>query len=551
MNGKLTFQGLYDQTKSNSSNEGGQQFIVKDIYTLSNTSTNKTASSGLQTDKNMGVSGAANVDYKDRYILEGALRYDGSSRFGPGNRWAPFGRVSAVWRVSQEPFWNVSAISDFRLRASRGSAGNPPSFSAQFETYSCSTSGCTLGQAGNPNLKPETTTETELGADFTLWNRLGVELTHVDGSTANQILNVPTPATLGFTTQWQNAGTLANHTWELGLNMPVVSKRDFNWNMRGTWDRTRTYITQLFMPEYFTSGATTQGTGSFFKITADPTKVDGVPQNRFGNLWGRKFYKTCSDLPASVQTSCGDGKDYQVNDEGYVVWVGAGHTWKEGITSNLWQTKLSAANSPWNYPLFYGMPIIDRPLKGQVGEGVGTNHILGNTLPDFRLTYGNNVQYKKLTLYALLDGTFGHSINNQGEGWGLLDMSSSHFDQAGKSVETAKPVGYGWRAGAPEGAGIGGFYDLLGPNNYNVEKGSYAKLREVSATYRVGNVPMIGGDWTVGVIARNLKTWSNYSGMDPEVGVSGGQASSGLINQTDAFGFPPLRTFTFSLSTRY
>src|SRR5207237_8534850 len=126
----------------------------------------------------------------------------------------------------------------------------------------------------------------------------------------------------------------------------------------------------------------------------------------------------------------GDNKNDQANDVGYLVWVGAGHTWKEGITSNLWQTKLPAAMSPWNYVLQYGHPIIDRPLAGKVGEGTGSLHILGNSLPDFRITYGNNLQYKKLTLYALLDGTFGHSINNQGEGWGLLDMSSAYFDQA-------------------------------------------------------------------------------------------------------------------------
>src|SRR5207253_285043 len=114
LNGKLTFQGLFDEFKQQSNSGSGQVFIVKDIYTLSNTSTNKTASSAVQIDKNMGVSGATNLDYKDRYILEGALRYDGSSRFGPGNRWAPFGRLSGVWRVSQEPFWNVPNVSDFR-----------------------------------------------------------------------------------------------------------------------------------------------------------------------------------------------------------------------------------------------------------------------------------------------------------------------------------------------------------------------------------------------------------------------------------------------------
>jgi hypothetical protein len=120
-----------------------------------------------------------------------------------------------------------------------------------------------------------------------------------------------------------------------------------------------------------------------------------------------------------------------------------------------------------------------------------------------------------------------------------------------KTVDEAKPIGYGWRVGGPEGAGTGGFYDLLGPNNYSTDKSSYTKLREVSLNYRVGRIAAIGGDWTVGLIGRNLYTWTKYSGIDPEVGVTGGQASSGLINATDSGAYPTLRTFTFSFSTRY
>jgi hypothetical protein len=512
----------------------------------------------------VGVVGGANFDIKGKYILDGTYRYDGSSLFGSGNRWAPFHRLSGVWRISEEPWFKIPKVSDVRLRASIGTAGNTPSFTAQYETYSCSNSGCSLGQAGNSKLKPETTTEVETGVDLTLWDRLGLEITNANSSTKNQILNVPTPVSLGFANQWQNAGTLANHTWEVSASLPVITKRDMQWSMRASWDRTRTYITQLFIPEYFSSGGTGQGTGSFFLMTADRnTPCEGAsprvttcgardhqPANRYGNIWGREFYQGCGEMPASLQASCGEGKDYQVDNNGWVVWVGAGNSYKDGITKNLWQTKLPAANSPYNYPLYFGMPIVDRPLKGQTGEGTGLNHILGNTLPNYRLSYNTTFTYKRVTFYGLIDGTFGHYINNQGEGWGLLDYNSSYFDQAHQTVENAKPLGYGWRVGGSEGVGVGGFYDILGPNTYNVEDGSYAKLREMSVTYKVGPIGGVG-DWTLGVVGRNLKTWTNYSGYDPEVGVEGGQAGSGLINQVDAFNFPTLRTFTFSISTRF
>jgi hypothetical protein len=251
-----------------------------------------------------------------------------------------------------------------------------------------------------------------------------------------------------------------------------------------------------------------------------------------------------------VQANCGDGKMFQANDQGWVVYVGAGNSWKDGITKNLWQTKLPTADSPWNVPIYFGMPIIDRPLRGENGETVGKNHILGNALPSYRISYNSTLTYKRLTVYALFDGTFGHRIDNVNLGWGVFDFQSNYFDQQGRSVETATPVGYGWRVGSPEGAGIGGFYDRLGPNNWNVQPGSYMKLREMSVSYKVGSIAGVG-DWTFGLIGRNLHTWTNYGGPDPELGAGGGDSNNAFVNQVDAFNFPPTRSFTFSLTTRF
>jgi TonB-linked SusC/RagA family outer membrane protein len=563
LNARLSFRGLYEENRLNLNADSGQVFLVADVYTTTNVSQNKNAISNSETVRNTGVFAGLDLDFKDRYILGGTFRYDGSSLFGPGNRWAPFGRISGVWRVSAEPFWNVPYVNELRLRASRGTAGNRPRFNAQYETYTVTSTGINLNQAGNSQLKPETTTETEVGTDITLFNRLGAELTYAHGVTRDQILLVNTPAALGFSRQWQNAGTLLNKTWELALNLPVLNRRDLSWTMRGTFDRTRTFITELFAPEFVLDANTAQGTGSFFRVSASRDKSNGFPINRFGNIWGRKFYKKCSDLPASLQGQCGDGRAFQSNDQGWLVWVGDGNSWRDGITKNLWGTQLSSAQSPWNFPLQWGHPIVDRPLRGQPGEGVGIQQILGNVFPDFRFGFSNNVTYRRFNLYALVDATIGHDIYNQGEGWGLLDFTSSYFDQGGKSVEAAKPIGYGWRAGGTEGVGTGGFYDQLGPNNYVVEDGSFAKLREVSLSYSLGRVRG-WGDWTVGVVGRNLFTVTNYTGLDPEVGCGSTLASacggggsttqgtgSGLVNQVDAFGFPTLRTFTLSLTTRF
>ena len=178
---------------------------------------------------------------------------------------------------------------------------------------------------------------------------------------------------------------------------------------------------------------------------------------------------------------------------------------------------------------------------GEPGEGIGMQPHPRQRAARLPLDVGNNTSRTSGSpSYALLDGTFGHYINNQGEGWGLLDFSSSYFDQGEQTVETAKPVGYGWRVGGSRGQPAhGGFYDILGPNNYNVEKGSYAKIREVSLTYRVGRVRGIGGDWTVGLVGRNLYTFTNYTRLrSGSRRATAAQRGLGLINQTDAFGYP-------------
>src|SRR5258708_35705563 len=119
------------------------------------------------------------------------------------------------------------------------------------------------------------------------------------------------------------------------------------------------------------------------------------------------------------------------------------------------------------------MPIIDRRLGGEAGESFGINQIIGHALPDFRLSYSNNITYKRLSLYALVDGTYGQSLYNQSEGWGLLDFASNRFDGRDLTVETAKPVGYEWRGGPSESTGIGGFCDDPRPDHYRAPAAAF------------------------------------------------------------------------------
>jgi hypothetical protein len=97
---------------------------------------------------------------------------------------------------------------------------------------------------------------------------------------------------------------------------------------------------------------------------------------------------------------------------------------------------------------------------------------------------------------------------------------------------------------------VGGFYDVLQPNSYNVEDASYVKLRELSVNYNVG--ALFGtGDWKVGVVGRNLKTWSNFRGFDPEGGTSSGPLNSAVLSSSTTYDYPKMRQFTVQLSTSF
>jgi hypothetical protein len=131
LTGKFRVAGNYDQEKFITSAGSGQIFNVKEIYNLGNLTANQNISSSSQIIKNSGVSAAGTLDYKDRYVLDGSFRKDGSSLFGPGHRWANFNRIAGVWVVNRDPFWNVGFMEELRLRASSGTAGSTPRFYAQ------------------------------------------------------------------------------------------------------------------------------------------------------------------------------------------------------------------------------------------------------------------------------------------------------------------------------------------------------------------------------------------------------------------------------------
>jgi hypothetical protein len=330
--------------------------------------------------------------------------------------------------------------------------------------------------------------------------------------------------------------------------VPLVEKRDFTWTARLNYDRTTSVITRLDVNPYFVTAAGQQGSESMFQVKQGEV---------YGTIYGRRFITECAQFPVAYQSRCGSGLEWQKNDEGYIVWVGTGNKQSEGITRNLWmsqtQTVGTCNDSPWgcttNVYNSWGMPII---LRDTAAASFGTATLTknGSALPDYRWSLGQNFQYKKLSVYALFDAVKGNNIWNEERQWSYGDLMHADVDQFNKTIETAKPIGYYWRNNTENTAGIGGLYDILGPSSRTVEDASYIKLREVSVGYRFGKIAG-RGDWTLSLVGRNLKTWTNYNGFDPEVGLSGDTNGSGALNAIDAYTFPNLRTFTLTLTTSF
>jgi TonB-linked SusC/RagA family outer membrane protein len=520
---------------------GGDALIVSGIETADAATTNFTVASGMQQIRDMGFFTGLDLEYKDRYILGGLVRRDGSSLFGAGNRWQTFGRVSGAWIVSREPWWPADAVSLFKLRASNGSTGQRPRFSAQYETFTIGTGG-TLNPntTGNKNLKPEINRETELGTDLELFNRVGLNVSYAKAVIDGQILPVKPPTATGFQFQWQNAGEITNKTWEATLSVPIISRQDLSWTSRLIYDRTRSRITRLDVPE-FIGTITAANSFDIFKFRNG---------EEIGTMYGFDFVKQCSQLPAPFSSDCGGPNSaFRANEQGYIVWVGAGNQLSEGVTRNLWRSQLPLGAGPWGNATNWGMPITLRD---------STNNIafvpLGNGLPKYHWGLSQNIDYKRISVYGLLDSYRGQKLWNIGYHWSLGDFQSKEIDQNGKSVETAKPIGYYWRRGpsvSPGGnAGVGGFYDALNPSSFSIEDASYVKLRELTVSYRVGSIGGTG-DWKVGFVGRNLKTWTKFRGFDPEAGNSTGPFNSSALTPVAGFRFPNLRTYTVQLSSSF
>lgn len=213
-------------------------------YTNFATQTLESGSTGTTSEtRNVLISyfGRVQYDYKEKYLISASVRRDGSSVFGPNNRWGNFPSVSLGWRVSDEGFFknNISFINDLKLRASYGLSGNNSIGDYTYRStlggsnYSFGgtlTQGRAIATIPNPDLKWEKNISNNYGIDLAFFNsRILTSFDYYTKKSSDLLMNLPVPATTGFSTYWTNIGEIQSKGWELEISTRNTTGA-FEWN---------------------------------------------------------------------------------------------------------------------------------------------------------------------------------------------------------------------------------------------------------------------------------------------------------------------------------
>lgn len=267
--------------------------------------------------------GRANYNYKEKYILELAGRYDGSSRFSEKNRFAFFPSFSAAWRLSEEDFWgNLSnTINEAKLRVSWGESGNQsiglfqffPAFNPSSYSFNGQVAqGFAETQLINPNLTWETIEQFNVAIETNFWNnRFGVTLEYYDKLTDGILLTLPIDPLIGLNPSAQNAGIISNKGWESTLSLRGGNKFKYDIGFNYTYNAN-------VVEDLAETGPIISGGGENRITIID----EGLS---IGSLYGYRtdgFFQSANEIAGTPtlqsNTQPGDVKYIDLNDDGII-----------------------------------------------------------------------------------------------------------------------------------------------------------------------------------------------------------------------------------------
>jgi TonB-linked SusC/RagA family outer membrane protein len=475
---------------------------------------NRTIASGTSEIRTQSGYTALGLDYNSKYVLDVLGRREGSSLFGPEERWKNYYRVAGSYIVSSEEWFQrlpafLTNFSTVKGRYSVGTAGNRPNFADQYPVLAARTQGLIRDDLGNPFITPEVKTEQEAGLDLIYKQRLSLILNWSRATVSNTLVQVAVPSATGFNTATQNVGKSRGETWESTLEGAWINRRNLRWSTNLVLDRSTERQIEYNRPCY---------------IDNSRWRCDNVP---LSTIWGSKHAHDLADLPQDATTQ-GVASEFQVNDEGYLVWVGSGNTWADGMRKNLWGTSkvINGVTYRWGEPFVRPIPV-----------GSPEVELIGDGQPKLNFGFGNTVTYKGVRFYGLFRGRIHGDIYNNLRQTLTASNDWYEMDQTGRPDSLKKTANYYARGIADNN------------NDFNdafVEDGTYLKFSEFNIDYTFQNanrfVRRLGAQRVnIALIGRDLATWSKFKGLDPENGTIFGNTS--IVDAA----YPVSRNFTLSL----
>jgi TonB-dependent starch-binding outer membrane protein SusC len=447
----------------------------------------------------------ANYSYLDKYLVTFTGRADGSSRFGPENKFGYFPSGALAWRLSREKFLNnIQWIDNIVLRGSYGLTGNQNIGDQMYRTlYTPSTyaGGSVLipTQFGNQGIKWEGTKEMDIGLDISLLTgKLNATFDYYNRQTSGALLLLPTAISTGFSDLLQNAVGLRNRGFEASLGSDIVRTRDFKWtvSINAAWDRS--LVTRLDPKADLSQIASLSGIESVG--SANTALLQGKPLGLLTGFFITGVIKTQAQLDAYTQALGPYGM--------------------------------------YNPPQHLGDPMFKLfPSGGYPGGGPAYGEIIGNGAPAY---YGGMTQkfsYKKLDLqcyFAFSHG--GHLL------WAEHSATTEFFGQSNANVAMFnRYTPTNTNSNDPR---LDLLYDEQYPTNLDVFSSSFMKLRSLTLSYRVNIKKTSITNAQVFISATNLFTITKYPGSDPESSDDPYSVNGGYI---DAGNYPEIKTFSVGL----
>ncbi len=463
------------------------------------------------------IFGKVDYDFQGKYLVSGTLRRDGSSRFGANNRYAIFPAFNVGWRISDEPFLQNNALfSDLKVRLGWGQTGNQeigdyryaPAFATSLNSSSYDIGGTSTGVvsgfhqtvSANEDVKWETTTTLNVGLDAALTNGFSLTFDWYNRETSDLLIEVPLPSTAGITANpFINVGNVNNTGIELGLNYDKAINNDLSIGVGIVFGTYRNEVTNLGGPNVNFNG------GQVREFTANRIQ-EGFPIAYFFGLETDGIFQNQAEVDAHAEQS---GKAV-----GRVRYV-------------------------------------DQDGDGVIDLGKDKT-LIGSPHPDF--TYGINLsaRWKKLDFNLFANGVQGNELFN-------ANKYFTHFNsfQGGRSVDLLNSFGYPGATVDPELPEVNLNAPALEYNStsFFVEDGSYFRLKNMQIGYTIDDsaIPtMNGAKVKVYVQGTNLLTFTQYTGLDPEVGISNfynGNADWGL--GLDSGFYPVNRALSVGISATF